>query len=37
MIEYVCPDCDVVEMDTEIIPKKKCPKCNLMMEAVEIE
>lgn len=37
MIEYICSDCDVVELDIKIIPKKKCPKCKVMMEVVENE
>lgn len=35
MIEYTCKDCDISELDIKIIPKKKCPKCNLLMDAEE--
>lgn len=37
MIEYICKECDMYEMDIRIIPKKKCPKCDLLMEAIEKE
>jgi hypothetical protein len=37
MIEYICPDCDISEFDIKIIPKKKCPDCHLLMDAVENE
>jgi rubrerythrin len=35
MIEYLCPECDISELLCEIIPKKKCPKCGKLMEAIE--
>ncbi len=35
MIEYICKECDVLEMDLKIIPKKKCPKCKLFLEVIE--
>ncbi len=37
MIEYVCKECDFCELQLEIITKKKCPKCNLYLDAIEIE
>lgn len=37
MIEYVCHDCNELELHTEIIPKKKCKSCGFYMEAVESE
>lgn len=37
MIEYVCRECNELELDTEIIPKKKCKTCGFYMEAVESE
>lgn len=35
MIEYNCPDCNTSEVLLEIVPKKKCPGCQKMMEALE--
>lgn len=35
MIEYVCPECNVSELDYKIISKKQCPKCGKIMEAIE--
>lgn len=37
MIEYRCTDCDKSEFHTKIIPMKKCPGCQYLMEAVEYE
>jgi len=35
MIEYVCPECNVSEFSYIIILKKKCPKCDKLMDTVE--
>lgn len=35
MYEYICPDCNVEELSFKIIPKKRCDKCNLLLEVVE--
>lgn len=35
MIEYLCPECNISELSCEIIPKKKCLKCDKYMEAIE--
>lgn len=37
MIEYECPDCEIVELAFEVIPKKCCPGCGLLMNANEGE
>ncbi|USK72625.1 hypothetical protein [Peribacillus asahii] len=34
-VEYVCEDCKVKELDVEIIPKKKCPKCGFYFNVNE--
>jgi phage FluMu protein Com len=34
-VEYWCPDCKIRELDPCIIPKKECPKCQVMMEVIE--
>lgn len=26
-VEYICSECNIKELEIEIIPKKKCPKC----------
>lgn len=35
MIEYLCPECMISELDYKIIPKKQCPKCGKIMEVIE--
>ena len=35
MVEYVCEECDVSEILYEIVPKKACPRCGKLMEAIE--
>lgn len=37
IIEYICPDCQIRELDFHIIPLKKCPKCKQLMNANELE
>lgn len=34
-IEYYCEECDVKELETQIIPMKKCPECEGLMFANE--
>lgn len=35
MIYYTCDDCVIVELEIEVIPKKKCPKCGKYMDNIE--
>lgn len=35
IIDYVCEECDVREIDVKIIPEKRCPKCGCYMECIE--
>ena len=35
MINYICPECDYIELDFEIRPFCKCPKCKKPMNAEE--
>ncbi|GAA0317090.1 hypothetical protein GCM10008967_04580 [Bacillus carboniphilus] len=35
MNEYYCPDCEVSELSLEIIPNKRCPQCDVLMECIE--
>lgn len=37
LIDYKCPECNVSELLSEIIPKKTCDICGMLMEADEIE
>lgn len=37
MIEYSCKDCGEFMFSTIILVKQKCPKCNKLMNADEIE
>mgnify|MGYP001026583537 FL=1 len=37
MIEYICKECDQLEIAFEVIPKIKCSECGKYMEAVEVE
>ncbi|AGE81622.1 hypothetical protein DF16_pBMB95orf00042 (plasmid) [Bacillus thuringiensis serovar kurstaki str. YBT-1520] len=34
-IEYVCEECKEGDWSSEIIPKKKCPKCEMYMDFIE--
>lgn len=34
-IEYVCEECKEGAWSSEIIPKKKCPKCEMYMDFIE--
>lgn len=34
-VEYICEDCEIKELDIEIIPKKECPKCGRWFTVIE--
>ncbi len=35
MIEYICKECDISELELNIIPQYKCPSCGKYFEAIE--
>lgn len=36
MIEYICPDCEIHQLDFEIVPKRECPQCKEIMNVEEL-